>query len=1061
MKTAKSDVEAGYASISLAVETCVAAIERHGGTVNKILGDGVMATFGAPVMLEDHASRACRCALDIQAKLATLGKSRSGVHMRIGIHSGTALITEDVDGSHTSFDAHGPTVNLAKRIEAEAKPDAIYISENTFRLVWYAFACQNLSARVLKGFEEATALYELLHEKAHEQLRGLSRHKIETPFLGREGDLALASQILGRLQHGIGGFLLILGEAGVGKSRFLAEMRHALPEGTRWFVGHCEAFTERVSFWPFIELLRTVLGMGAPALPAEQFSPLEQTLTELLGHDAQELLPYIATFLGLTVPAADHERLQRLDAEVLGAQIFRAARRLFEAFAQRQPVVLVLEDLHWADLSSQQLLEHLLPLARALPILFVVLSRPDPERTTPLREAALLALSPESFEEIVLAPLSAAETQQLLVAILGKDERFARLRDRILYKVEGNPFFLEEVIRELIDLRVLVHDDQLGTWSAHDLDIAIPQTVEGVLMARIDRLDERLRDILGIASVLGRTFFYRLLRTATNAEIDEPLAKLSAAEMIRELRTTPELAYLFRHALTHQAVYDSLLVERRRQLHGLVAKILEDLYVGRLHEITSLLAFHYARAQDPEHALTYLVAAAQQSGRMAADGEALSLLEEAVASYWNAGGEGPDAEQRAKIELQLGDIHFRRGDHERAEEHLVRAIEAVGSRVPRGRSTLNLAILGEAIRHALDTIVGATRAPKYVKQINPAEEVRLRVYESLGWIYFLSDHRRLLHMVLCSANHAAQIGYPDRIARTTAALGLGISLAGWKRVASSYYRYAQSIAGTTGDLASSAFVKMCLANHLFVYGSWSEARQMLEETRLSADRIGDLLIWSDASAQICEILSEMGEFPRALQLSETMIERGKEAAFRPALRWGLMLRGKALRRSGLTTEAQYVLDEAFSMNIADKDIIGTTSTAGDLALAMIALGRQEEAERLLRELRGRIIKGEIRMYTVCSVYGALAELALRHFEASPESGWNARSACDEVWRLGRTFSMARPTALRLQGRLAWLSRRRRRAVRLWRQAAAVAGALGARYELGLIHAELTACGVKL
>lgn len=1051
--TAKTELEAGYAKISPAVETTVAVVEHHGGTINKLLGDGVMATFGVPAMMEDHALRACRCALAIQRTLEEQRETRTVVKMRIGINSGPALITENIQGEYTSYDVHGPAVNLTSRIEAEAVPGSVYISEPTFRLVRHAFNCRTVGLRRLKGFDEPQLLYELLGQEIHQPLRGLTGYQIHAPFLGRESDLAGAVKTLDSLKNGKGGVLLIVGEAGVGKSRFLAEIRLGLPPGLQWYEGHCDTFTARISFWPFIVLLRSILGTDHWSASGN-WQDLQQTTVNLLGNEAADLLPYLATLLNIAVPAPEEQRLRGLNAEVLGAQVFRATRRLFERISLRGPLVLVVEDLHWADLSSRELLHHLLPLVRTVPILFIILSRPEPESLEPLREAVPQDLRSDFFEELVLSPLSVVETQQLLVAILGDDHRLDRLRDRILYKVEGNPFFLEEVIRELIDMRVLVLDEARGTWSAKDLDIAIPQTVEGVLMARIDRLDERLRNLLGIAAVIGRTFLYRLLRAVTTGDvnIDEALAELSTNEMIEQLRSAPEIAYLFRHALTHQAVYNSLLLDKRHQLHARIARILEELYAGRLHEITSLLAFHYARAQDPERSLHYLLEAAAQSSRMAADGEALELLEEAVAAQGDAGTGGLDPVQRARVEWQLGDIHYRRGDQERAEAHLLRAI--YGGPMPDGHLALNIAIIRELIQHTMNILLWLLKAPKFIATpMKLADEVRLRPYQTLGWIYVVSDHDRLKLVMLRVANLVRTFPYIEFAAKSFAGLGHGFDLAGLPRIAAHYHQRARDLAEGFNDLTASCFAKIFLGAHLFIRGQWQEAEQVYREACENADRIGDLTVWSIASVHVCDIWNETAEFSRVFELSEAMEVRGQESAFQPLQRWGLMQKGKALWRTGRTEEAVTSLNEAFRLSMAANDFISIASMSGDLALALMALGYEKQAERMLAELRQRIVAGRIRFWTIYSFYAASAELTLLQLESGEASIRDARRACADIRRFGRTFSMGRAPALRLEARLASLSRRTQRADRLWRRAANAAVALGARYELGLIEQE--------
>ena len=279
-----------------------------------------MATFGAPIMLEDHALRACRCAVAIQAALTAAG---SPVKMRIGINSGEALITDVVAGAHRSYDTHGPTVNLVSRIEAEALPGSVFISEGTFRLVDGAFTYREIGARSFKGFSEPQLLYELLHEEANPNLRGLAGHRIVTPFMGREQDLTAATAMLASLQSGKGGLLLVVGEAGVGKSRLLCEMRNSTSAALQWLQGHCDAFSEQISFWPFIELLGPVVGLTDMSMMDKRWArPTTRNLTDLLGHEVDELLPYIATFLGIEVGACEQADLRRLEAEVIGAHIF-------------------------------------------------------------------------------------------------------------------------------------------------------------------------------------------------------------------------------------------------------------------------------------------------------------------------------------------------------------------------------------------------------------------------------------------------------------------------------------------------------------------------------------------------------------------------------------------------------------------------------------------------------------------------------------------------------------------------------------------------------------------
>jgi len=345
------------------------------------------------------------------------------------------------------------------------------------------------------------------------------------------------------------------------------------------------------------------------------------------------------------------------------------------------------------------------------------------------------------------------------------------------------------------------------------------------------------------------------------------------------------------------------------------------------------------------------------------------------------------------------------------------------------------------------------RPPSLKSQVGTSDEPRLRPYETLGWIYFLSDQNRLLLCTLRAANRAGELDYAEAVVKSLAGLGLGLTLKGFPRLATYYHRRAEAIAARSGDAAGSNFAKLPWGFHLFVCGRWRESQEVLQDAQRGADRIGDLRMWSDASVQINEIWCETGDFAQALDLSEEMVERGRETAFRPAWRWGLMEQGKALRRTGRVEEAYTVLNEVFAMAIGDKDLVAAAIAAGELGMALIALARQDEARVMLVRVHQDIAR-KIPAFAICGVYVALAELALLGLAAGAVPPHEARHACREIRHLGRTLSMARPPTLRLEGHLALLSGQRQRAVRSWQGAAAEAKKLGANYELLLVQPEL-------
>ena len=324
--------------------------------------------------------------------------------------------------------------------------------------------------------------------------------------------------------------------------------------------------------------------------------------------------------------------------------------------AGNRPLVLIFEDLHWADESSVLLIQHLFPLIDRVPLLLCGVNRPEMDVPAVRLSESALRDHGRRYTEIRLNPLSPAECTDLMDNLLNIENLPLRIRQAIIQKADGNPFFLEEIMMTLIDKGVVRPEN--GHWKAASSieTIAIPDTIQGVIMARIDRLDEEVKQVLKTASVIGRAFLYRLLKEVTEAvwELDKDLDRLTATELIREKQKTPELEYIFKHALVHESTYESILLKKRHELHGKVAAAIETLFSDRLEEFSSVLAYHYARAELWEKAQEYLFKAGDQAGRIAADAEALSHYHQALETYARVFGERWDPVQRASSRAEDG-----------------------------------------------------------------------------------------------------------------------------------------------------------------------------------------------------------------------------------------------------------------------------------------------------------------------------------------------------------------------------------------------------------------------
>ena len=1056
----KMDAELATSVLLPVVTAMRDAVERYGGSITKLMGDGLMAMFGVPNLQEDHAVRACHAALAIQTNIGLLdAKSKSlcgkKIEVRVGIHSGTIVLTTASDKGYVTYDTYGDVPSLANRIETAAEPGSIAISEHTARRVQHLFDCQPLGTRVLKGFTEPQPIYRLagfIEKPRPKQVPEMTSSI--SPLVGRTRELTAIEERFDALERSEGSFLLILGEPGIGKSRLLQEAKAALKRQVIWLEGHSLSFGQRLSYWPFIEMLKPWLDIHGAKSGDEMWLCIERKIFGLMGEEGEEILPYIATLLGFELREPYLERVRYLDSESLGGQILRAVWRLFERMAREHPVVMVIDDLHWIDKSSGALIEHLLPLAVEGAILFCFTSRPEGEALSHLKGVAE-AVPRLKCTELVLSPLSVEDSQRLLAGMIGTSEETNRLRDMVLYKAEGNPFFAEELIRTLIDLKVLVHGDT--GWSANDQDIVLPDTVQDVIMARVDRLDERLKQVLGIASVIGRSFFYRVLRAVSESgdDLDERLSRLKSVEIIDELKSAPELAYLFRHALAQEAVYESVLVERRKSIHERVAECIELIYEDRVREVASVLAFHYARAENWEKALKALLEAADQSARMAADDEALIHYQEAIATYSRVFGESWDRKERAHVERRLGEIYLRRGDHPKALAHLTKALSLLGEHLPVSRFAARLVVGRELVIQILHRILPSLFLKKMQTDIDPAEDTRYKTFETLAWTVAMLDHDHLVAVCLRVLNYSERRGFVEGVAKGRAGFGFGLDGLGWHGLARSYFRRALRMAEESGNPSAIGLVNLLHGIHQFVVGHWDEAIASYDKAREITGRVGDLSAWADTCAVKCEVLAERGRFNEVMEIADEMINLGRQSAFQPAYRWGMTMKGKALRRVGRLVECEPLLKETTELSIRDLDFLNLGSAQCELAFCQIELGRFDEARRNLEDCQRVLTEHRIMTFTLVYHHVGLALLGILGAERSPDAKTRDQMlrACREAHRISQIYQNGLPVSMRLMGTAQWLLGRPKKAEQWWRQSQEAAERLAAPYQAGLTLAE--------
>ena len=1041
-------------------------IERYGGTVEKFIGDAVMAVFGLPTTHEDDPERAVQAALSIRSRVRPYIDAGIVPEIRIGINTGD-VVANPLAIEKGEFLVTGEVVNLAARLQQQAKPGEVLVGESTYAATQWAFEYRSVPQFQVKGKQEKMAGYVCVGRRAEPLTRHGFLHGISSPLVGRRGQFTSMKGCVERLLAGRGGIVSVIGEAGLGKSRLVAEARRQVTDtALRWLEGRALSFTQAISYWPFQEIIKSAAGITEKDGEVESWAKLKACVERLSPTQVAEIVPYLGTLLGLGATAEWQERVKYLDGEAMGRQIYRSSRLFFESLARERPLVLVFEDLHWIDQSSAQLLEHLLPLAQSVPLLFCGLGRPDPQTPAArLRDLATRDYA-DRYTEIILTPLSPVESTQLVRNLLEMDDLPARFREVILQKTEGNPFFVEEIIRALIDMGAVVHDEGTDRWqiSPQVEQINIPGTLRGVIMARVDRLDEAVKQVLKTAAVIGRTFFYRVLENVAEAGqgLDRDLAELQRLELILERRRVPELEYIFKHALTQEATYESILLRRRRELHRRVGETIEALFADHLEEFYGVLAYHYARAEDWEKAQDYLFKAGDQAGKMAADAEALAHYRQAVAGYSRVFGDRWDPLQRAVLERKMGEALFRRGEHQQATEYLQRALTYLGIPFPTLPWGVRLEIARQILQqagHRLWPRLFLRQTPDHPQPAAAVEE-RFRIYEAMGWIDYFVDVKRLFLEALMMLNMSERNHYLLGIARGSTGLGLICDLIPAAWLAGRYHRRAIALAEQIQHPLTLGQAYLGLGLHeLHALGKWESALEDFRRSAAAYREAGELRQWGAVSTLIAWVLRARGDFTPSLEHSREILRVGQETADPQVWGWGLSALGRTLLHAGALEEAVAHLQKANELFKSVPDDLWVVFTTSNLAECYVRQGKLQEAIDLLeaglqlstaRGFRGYHVS--LPRLPLAEAYLAMAERA----EDGETGGWlrKAKQACRVALKQGQVTVVAAPSAARFQGTYEWLRGKPSNAQKWWQRSLIMSERLGARYESGMTYLEM-------
>ncbi len=629
-------------------------VYRFGGEVDQFRGDGLVAFFGATSAHEDDPERAVLTGLAMHKALepyaAELAERETiDLRLRVGVHTGEVIVTSIGDSRQYSEDtAMGAGLAIAARMETAAEPGTVLVSENTYRLVESQFEWQPLGEITVKGVSQPIAVYRPLAPRPDaERVHRLQAYGLSIPLIGREAEFQALKGRVEDLYDGRGGIAMVTGEKGLGKSFLVAEVhqhfvRHGAlwaeayeqapspPAFLIWLRGRCRSYNQSWPYSMWLDLLGNWLKMREGE-PKEEIRDRLRRQAELLwGDRSTEYYPYLATFLSLPLETDFAERVRHLDAEGLRQQFFFTLRSWVEAMVKRGPLVLAFADVHWADTTSLDMLKYCLPLCDHEALLWLIEFRP--ERTSPVWEFHhhVETEYPHRLTTLSLPPLTEDQSREFIERLIGPDVLPAETYALVLGKAEGNPYYIEELIRSLIEQGVLVRDAQTGRWRATRAvaSLDLPDTLQSLLLARIDGLSSKERRVLQMAAVIGSVFWSNVLQALAGDDmpLKAHLTALQRAQLIYERRRVPDLGmeYAFKSTLIRDAAYESILSAQREAYHLKVAEYLEGLFgPERLTQYCGALAYHYRQAGKPRKELFYTLQAAEQARKIYANAEAL------------------------------------------------------------------------------------------------------------------------------------------------------------------------------------------------------------------------------------------------------------------------------------------------------------------------------------------------------------------------------------------------------------------------------------------------------
>jgi len=997
-----------------AFDYLIAPIYKYEGTLARLMGDAVLAFFGAPIAHEDDPQRAILAGLDMIKDIKPFRKEINQTYnldfnIRIGINTGLVVVGGVGSDLFMEYTALGDAINIASRMEQTAKPGTIQVWEDTQKLVSQFFEFELVDGIEVKGKSKPGCIYRVLSAK-EEQDNIHPVQGINIPLVGRVEELNIFNQAVSAVKKGRGQIVCVIGEAGLGKTRLIGEVEAAwetyaqdLPPfgklAARWNQSSAVSYESSRPYGLIRRLIRKFIGSSSSDTPNQVRVKLTETLTDN-GIDVPiEDLEMFEILLGIKEEGNNSDQLA---GEELKRAIYSDLKNFLELLVQQGPTVLAVDDLHWSDPASVEFIIHLFQIADRLPILFICSFRPD--RRSPAWKVKQIAETDfaHRYSEINLAPLLREDSSKLIDHILPGIEMPHDVRSMILKKSDGNPFFLDEIIRALIDNQQVVQDPTSGNWYvALDVEeIAIPDNLQSLLAARIDQLEENAKQVLQMASVIGRFFYLQVLEIINNVtdELDSEINQLQRRGLISENSREPYLEYVFRQALTQETAYNTILLKQRSEFHKKVGEAFLQLYQDRIDEFGSVVGYHFHQAQDPR-ALQYFKKEGDAALHLYANQEAITFYSKAIeAANWTP-------------ELDLNELEYLYTKRGRGYELISQFSEALANY----RDLENIGKQNQAPWLEMSALISQAQiysVPSNAfdmesgfEKIEMAQDIAEKINDqkALAKIYWILTNLNRFHQGM----ETAQI-YGEKAIALARELELEEQLAySLNDTAHTYAMNGQvertrEVSVEAAELWRKLGNKPMLADSLgglaavSVYsGNWDEAYEYSEEAYQISLSIDNL--WGQAYSRyiIGFVDFERGDIEKAIKVFQTTIQNSRAANFMAGDLIASTFLSIVFMEIGNLPAALQTIDDA-SNNSAGNSVISTAFFVGGRFYTYARAGLVEEAEDTVRN----IDFDENDLYFIAEYYFELGECYLHLLQNKYEAV--AKQASEFYERLNNT-----------------------------------------------------------